>query len=89
MYVSDFNGTLVAVTQLKMDKSADVDHMNEIKALRFAYYYAFHFMLSICICSVLCHPNIVLFMGYTHQDNCIPIITNFVEGNDLFHLLFK
>ena len=44
MYVSDFNGTLVAIKQLKMDKSADVDHMNEIKALRFAYYYAFHFI---------------------------------------------
>ncbi|XP_065885341.1 RAF proto-oncogene serine/threonine-protein kinase-like isoform X3 [Dysidea avara] len=74
VYVSDFNGTLVAgtlvaVTQLKMDKSADVDHMNEIKAL-----------------SVLCHPNIVLFMGYTHQDNCIPIITNFVEGCFIYYL---
>lgn len=37
VYLSDLNGTLVAVKQLKLDKSADVDHMNEVKALRFVH----------------------------------------------------
>jgi len=36
VYLSSLNGTLVAVKQLKLDKRADVDHMNEIKALRYA-----------------------------------------------------
>ena len=38
VYLSSLNGTFVAVKQLKLDKNADVDHMNEIKALRYAIY---------------------------------------------------
>ena len=34
VYLSQYNGTRVAVKKLKLDKTADNDHMNEIKALR-------------------------------------------------------
>ena len=34
VYLSKYNGTQVAVKQLKLDKQADGDHMHEIKALR-------------------------------------------------------
>ena len=87
VYLSDLDGTLVVVKQLKLDKIADVDHMNEIKALRFACYYS-SFIPSEHYSS-LHHPNIVLFMGYTCQKDVIQIITNYVHGNDLYHLIFK
>ena len=45
VYLSDLDVTLVAVKQLKSDKIVDVDHMNEIKALRFVFYYS-SFILS-------------------------------------------
>ena len=35
VYLSQYNGTQVAVKKLKLDKKADSDHMNEIKALRY------------------------------------------------------
>ena len=38
--------------------------------------------------SVLHHPNIVLFMGYTCEKDVIQIIMNYVHGNDLYHLIF-
>ena len=34
VYLSKYNGTQVAVKQLKLDKQADGDHMHKIKALR-------------------------------------------------------
>lgn len=34
VYLSQYNGTQVAVKQLKLEKQADGDHMSEIKALR-------------------------------------------------------
>ena len=34
VYLSEFRGTPVAVKKLKLDKNADHEHMNEIKALR-------------------------------------------------------
>ena len=34
VYLSQYNGTRVAVKKLKLDKKADNDHMSEIKALR-------------------------------------------------------
>ena len=34
LYLSQYNGTRVAIKKLKLDKKADTDHMNEIKALR-------------------------------------------------------
>ena len=33
VYLSQYNGTWVAVKKLKLDKKADNDHMSEIKAL--------------------------------------------------------
>lgn len=86
MYLSDLHGTLVAVKQLKLDKVADVEHMNEIKALRFVCYD--YFFCPSEYYSILHHPNIVLFMGYTCQEDVIQIITNYVHGNDLYHLIF-
>ncbi|XP_065915409.1 uncharacterized protein [Dysidea avara] len=71
VYLSHLNGTEVAVKQLKLDKRADGDHMDEVKAL-----------------SALRHPNIVVFMGYTCDDNSIQIVTNYVRGGDLYKLLF-
>ena len=38
--------------------------------------------------SVLRHPNIVLFMGYTCEEDNIQIITNYVDGSDFHHMLF-
>lgn len=35
VFLSDLDGTLVTVKRLKLDKVADVEHMNEIEALRF------------------------------------------------------
>lgn len=37
VYLSQYNGTQVAVKKLKLDKKADSDHMNEIKALRYVH----------------------------------------------------
>ena len=39
VYLSQYNGTQVAVKKLKLDKKADNDHMSEIKALRSYYNY--------------------------------------------------
>ena len=65
VYLSDLDGTLVAVKQLKLDKVAYVDHINEIKALWFVCYYS-SFIPSEYYNS-LHHPNIVLFMRYTSE----------------------
>ena len=38
--------------------------------------------------STLRYPNIVLFMGYTCEEDNIQIITNYVDGSDLHRILF-
>ncbi|XP_065903207.1 uncharacterized protein [Dysidea avara] len=46
-------------------------------------------MSEINVLSSLCHPNIVVFMGYSRDEHHIYILTNYVHGGDLFNLLFK
>lgn len=43
---------------------------------------------SVLYHSTLRHPNIVLFMGYTCEEDNIQIITNYVDGSDLHRILF-
>ena len=69
-----------------MIKKADNDHTSEIKALR--PYIKHDDIILHFYHSALQYPNIVLFMGYTYEEDNIQIITNYVDGSDLHWILF-
>ena len=72
VYLSDLDGTLVAIKQLKLDRVADVDHMNKIKALRFVCYDYFLVLLSIRILQCPSPSQHCTVYGLHMSEGCNP-----------------